>query len=131
MEKAKQAEVVVDKINLQNYITEEQVEEEYNEDCDCEEIMTTLTETVFGSITMDSNDYEATEYLCDDEDLFDYATAILEELNVPDDEIDNYMCGTLLDDSFLDFEEDEDGNIEVSVNIQQLYEFLIDIEEAN
>jgi len=100
------------------------------EECDCEAIMTFLTNTEFETLTLTGECYDEIEYLCDDERLFDYVTAILEDLNVPDEEIDNYICGITLDDSFLDFDEQIGGDILVSVNTHALYEFLIDIQTA-
>ena len=104
--------------------------EDYDEGCDCEAILNNLQDTEFGELYISLGDYENTEYLCDDERIFDFASGILENLNVPDDEIDNYMCGTTLNDSFLDFYEDGDGGIDITVNVPALYEFLIDIQAA-
>lgn len=127
--------VEVAKVQINSQINDQNIEddndnEDYDEGCDCEGIMNLINDMVFDTLTISEEDYENTEYLCDIESVFDFATAILEALNVPDDEIDNYMCGTTLDDSFLDFEEDGEGGIEVTVNTPSLYEFLVDVQEA-
>ena len=137
LQNARIAEVAPVKISIELVDTREDDDDddydEYDDDdegCDCEEILKQLNDASFEKLTISEADYESTEYLCDDEAIFDFATAILEGLNVPDEEIDNYMCGTTLDDCFLDFEEDGEGGIDVTVNIPALYEFLVDVEEA-
>lgn len=86
-----------------------------------------IEDQTFGVQDLDICDFEDMEYLCDNENIYDFVMQVLQDVGVIEDEIQNYLCETRFEDSFLDADIQGD-DVEVSVNIAKLTEYLVDNE---
>lgn len=106
-------------------------EEEFIEDCLFDETDDITDEELISDLDLDQTleidtfDLENVVYLSDDLDLNDFVEEILSTCGVTSDEIDDYLCETEIEDSFLNTFED-DGVTEFSIDKEKLLEFLRD-----
>jgi len=97
-------------------------EEFYVETCDCQD----LDEMIKG-ILIDMGDLEIEEidvfdYINENEDISEFVEDLLTSLGIEEDEIENYLCETTIENSFLDIEP-VDGFFLVTPNFKEVMAF--------
>lgn len=93
------------------------------------EVVALVDDLTFGHLDIDITDRDKIEYLDDNQEVYDFVEGIL--LSVEDiEDVDDYLCETLFEDSFLDETLVQD-TVTIEVNMPKLIEYLVDIQINN
>jgi len=115
----------------QKQIKEIFVEDEdfYVEKCDCQDL-----DELFKGILLDFGDLKISEintadYIDENSDVLGFIMDLLNIIGIEEDEINNYVCETTIEDSFLDIEQINDFYI-ITPDFEKLMAFYTTYLEA-